>query len=298
MAEGAKAKLYVGTSGWSYPDWEGTVYPKGKRIDQLEFIAEYFNAVELNNTFYRPPTAQMTASWVRRTAEAKDFHFTLKLWQRFTHEREEAYTGEEVALFRRGIEPLAVSGRLGGILIQFPWSFQNTPESCELVARICRDFGDYNKWIEVRHKSWESAESFKFFEGLKLGFANIDQPVSKTSIGPSARLTSESAYVRLHGRNYKAWFDHDAGANEKYNYLYSEDELKDWVDNIEKLRRQTVTVYAFLNNHYRGQAPANALQLTSRLTGRKVPVPKDLLETYPELKDIARAGSDKTGELF
>ena len=294
----SRAKLYIGTSGWSYPDWAGIVYPKSKHVDQLRCIAQYFNAVEINTSFYRPPTAAMAASWVKRTSDAGDFHFTLKLWQRFTHERAEPYTAQDVALFRGGIEPLAASGRLGGILIQFPWSFQNGPEAQELISRLCKDFGDYNRWIEVRHNSWDDPECYKLFQELKLGFANIDQPVSKTSIAPSATLTSDSAYVRLHGRNYKAWFDRNAGPNEKYNYLYDEEELKEWVDNIQVLREKALTVYAFLNNHYRGQAPTNALQLASRLTGKRVSVPAELMETYPELRDIALTDGDHTGNLF
>jgi uncharacterized protein YecE (DUF72 family) len=298
MGGEGKAKLYIGTSGWSYPDWAGIVYPRRKKVDELAFIAEYFNAVEINTTFYRPPTAQMTASWVRRTNDAGDFHFTVKLWQRFTHERENPYGAEDVETFKRGIEPLAVSGRLGGVLLQFPWSFSKTEETSDYVGRLAREFGEYNKWIEVRHRSWDEPASYQFFRDAGLGFANIDQPVSKTSIEPSAIATSRSAYVRLHGRNYKAWFDHDAGVNEKYNYLYTEKELGEWVDHIEKLRKQSATLYAFMNNHFRGQAAVNALQLTSWVEGRKVRVPPDLGETYPELKEIARSDKDKTGELF
>ena len=298
MHASPESKLYIGTSGWSYPDWEGTVYPRGKRIDQLRFIAQYFNAVELNNTFYRPPTAKMTESWVKRTSDAEDFHFTLKLWQRFTHERHRPYDTSDVDLFKRGIEPLAASGRLGGMLIQFPWSFANSDEAREHIARLCRDFSDTRKWIEVRHRSWDVPESYAFFRELKLGVANIDQPISKTSIRPGAILTSESAYVRLHGRNARAWFDQGAGRNEKYNYLYSDDELREWVDHIEKLRKDAVSVYAFLNNHYRGQAPANALQLASTLMGRKVDVPETLLATFPRLEQIATGGGSDTGRLF
>jgi len=298
MSAPDRAKLYIGTSGWSYPDWGGIVYPKSRKINPLEFIAQHFNAVEINTTFYHPVSPQVAASWVRHTHSANDFHFTAKLWQRFTHETSQPYSPSEVTLFSKGIEPLAASGRLGGILIQFPWSFQNLPETREHILKLCKDFGPYNKWVEVRHISWDTPEGLKFFEDHGLGFVNIDQPISRTSIRPSATLTSQSGYVRLHGRNAKAWFDKNADRDQKYNYLYSGQELDEWVEKIQALRQKAVTLFAFLNNHYRGQAPANALQLMHRLTGKRVRVPESLAETYPELQEIALVDGDHTGQLF
>ena len=300
MANLAK-NLFIGTSGWSYPDWEGIFYPKRKPhgFDELRYLAQYFNAVELNNTFYRPPPANYAKGWVERTEDAGRFHFTLKLWQRFTHERENPYTEEDVSVFKRGIEPLAQSDRLGGVLIQLPWSFQNTPETREYLERVSRDFREYRRFIEVRHRSWQNEESFRFFRDLGLNWTNIDQPVSRSSVKPSAVVTGEAAYVRLHGRNYKAWFDRDAGRDDRYNYLYSDEELDEWVQKIQKLVGTVDFVYAFTNNHFRAQAPANALQIMSKLTGAAVDVPETLAQTYPFLRDIERKHpGDRTQRLF
>lgn len=293
--------LFIGTAGWSYPDWAGIFYPRKKPsgFDELRYIAKYFNAVELNNTFYRPPLANYAKRWVEKTADAKAFHFTLKLWQRFTHERAAPYTQKDLDVFKSGIEPLAASDRLGGILLQFPWSFQNCVENQTYLEKLSADFADYRRFIEVRHKSWQNDEALDLFRGLGLNFTNIDQPVSKTSVTPSATVTGEAAYVRLHGRNYKAWFSKDAGRDEKYNYLYTDAELDEWVENIRKLVGTVDFVYAFTNNHYRGQAPANSLQIMSKLSGTSVDVPETLAETYPFLRDIAKTGrSDRTGRLF
>ena len=293
--------LFVGTAGWSYPDWEGIFYPRKKPrgFDELRYLARYFNAVELNNTFYRPPLANYAKRWVERTADAGRFHFTLKLWQRFTHERQQPYTNEDLRTFKEGIEPLAASDRLGGILIQFPWSFQSNAENAEYLERLSADFAEYRRFIEVRHKSWQNEEAFDFFRRLGLNWTNIDQPISKTSVRPSALVTGDAAYVRLHGRNYKAWFDRDAGRDERYNYLYSDDELDEWVQKIQTLVGTVDFVYAFTNNHFRGQAPANSLQIVSKLTGAAVDVPETLAETYPFLRDIARTDTaDRTGRLF
>lgn len=293
--------LFVGTAGWSYPDWEGIVYPKKKPhgFDELRYMAQYFNAIELNNTFYRPPLANYAKRWVERTADVPRFHFTLKLWQRFTHERGEPYTERDLDVFKSGIAPLAESDRLGGILFQFPWSFQNTPENAQYLEKLSGDFSGYRRFLEVRHKSWQNEQSFRFFRELGLNWTNIDQPVSRTSVRPSAVVTGEAAYVRLHGRNYKAWFSKDAGRDERYNYLYSDEELDEWVKNIKNLIGSVDYVYAFTNNHYRGQAPANALQIMSKLSGTAVDVPEALAETYPFLRDIQRREpGDRTRRLF
>ncbi len=298
---GLPNNVFVGTSGWSYPDWEGTFYPIRKPVgfNELQYLARFFNAVELNNTFYRPPVAAYSQRWVERTTDCPRFHFTLKLWQRFTHERETPYTDEHLTTFKQGIEPLAASDRLGGILMQFPWSFQNTPETREYLAKLSADFADYRRFLEVRHRSWQNDETFRFLRETGLNWTNIDQPVSRTSVRPSAVVTGDVAYVRLHGRNYGAWFDRDAGRDDRYNYLYSDEELDGWVQKIRELVQTSSAVYAFTNNHYRAQAAANALQIASKLAGGHVPVPDTLAETYPFLRDIARTGpEDRTKSLF
>ena len=288
--------VYVGTAGWSYEDWEGIVYPavKPKGFSFLRYLSDYFNAFEVNSSFYRPPTARMARGWLRQTARRDDLRFTLKLWRRFTHEREEPWTPADVELYRAGIDPLAEAGRLGGVLLQFPWSFKNTPENREWLGRLAREFSDYPCFVEVRHGSWGEPESHEFFRSLGLGLCNIDQPIFGKSIEPSAVLTSREGYVRLHGRNYEAWFAQPRPGetdqqrrNARYDYLYSDSELDEWVGRIHELFRQADTVYVFTNNHYRGQAPANALQLQAKLSGHAVPVPPTMLESFPFLRDIA-----------
>ena len=162
----------------------------------------------------------------------------------------------------------------------------------------------------VRHDSWGKPEGYEFFGSLGLGFCNIDQPIFGKSIKPSAVLTGRQGYVRLHGRNYQAWFaekrpdeTEEEHRDERYNYLYSEAELDEWVKRIHELMGQAELVFVITNNHYRGQAPANALQLRTKLFGHTVPVPPTMLEHFPFLRDIAtsaapKRASDKQKRLF
>lgn len=289
-------RVYVGTAGWSYRDWEGIVYPprKPRGFSPLGYLADYFDAVEVNNTFYRPPSPQAAEGWLEQTRHREDFHFTLKLWRRFTHQREEPWSAAEVDTFRAGIDPLAEAGRLGGLLLQFPWSFRDTPENRDWLSRLAREFAEYRLFAEVRHGSWGGPDAYEFLRSAGLNFCNIDQPVLGRSIEPSAVVTGPAGYVRLHGRNYEAWFaEPEPGRsdqehrNQRYNYLYSEAELDEWVDRIHQLIRRADSVYVFTNNHYRGQAPANALQLRAKITGHAVAVPPPMLEHFPFLRAVA-----------
>ncbi len=297
---GARGPIRVGTSGWSYADWEGRFYPPGKPrgFDELAYHARWFDAVEVNSSFYRPPSARAAASWLRRTPP--DFEFTFKLHQRFTHEREKPWTADDVAEYRRGIEPIREAGRLGAVLVQFPWSFRADADARRHLEAIRRDFGDLPLVVEVRHAGWMAEGPMRFLRGLGVGFCNIDQPPSRGGVPPTALATSPVGYVRLHGRNSAAWFKKDAGADARYDYLYSEAELDEWIERIRQVARASEKTYVFTNNHYRGQAPANALQILSRLSGGRVPVPPPLVDAYPFLESVAAEGPapGEQGRLF
>jgi uncharacterized protein YecE (DUF72 family) len=292
-------KTYVGSSGWSYPDWEGVVYPqeKPKGFSPLAYLAQYVDAVELNMSFYRPPTEAMSAKWVKTIAFKPDFLFTAKLWQRFTHERDRPWTAQEVDQFKRGLMPLHESDRFGALLMQFPWSFQATPESRDWLSRLAEAFAEFPRVVEVRHASWGADESRDFLAARQLNFCNIDEPHSSQNLSGTSFATGPIAYYRFHGRNAKAWFAKDAGRDKRYDYLYSANELTPWVERIRKMSERVQRLFVMNNNHYRGQGIVNSLQIKSMLTGAPVPVPPSLRVRYPVLNDLA-AGEPGQATLF
>src|ERR1044071_57678 len=150
-----KRKIYVGPAGWSYKDWNGIVYPAkpGSKFDPLSYLAEFFDTIEINSSFYRPPAASSSKAWARRVAHNPDFKFTTKLYKPFTHERGKA-TDEDERIFREGIDPLAEAGRLGALLLQFPWSFKNTEEERDYLSSLLDRFKDYPLVVELRHATW------------------------------------------------------------------------------------------------------------------------------------------------
>jgi len=278
----AGAEIYVGPAGWSYEDWNGIVYPdpKPRGFRPPAYLARYFNTIELNSTFYRPPAPRHCERWVRDVEARPDFLYTAKLWQRFTHQREERPTKGDVQLYRQGIAPLAEAGRLGAVLMQFPWSFRFGPQSQNYLRQLVDEFSDLPLVLEVRNRGWIQDRPLRFIESLGVGFCNIDQPAFRSNIPLTSYAFGSVGYLRLHGRNYKAWFAQDAGRDERYDYSYEERELDQIQAALEEIASKVERMFVIANNHYRGQAVATGIQLMRRITGEDVPFPGRVGEQY------------------
>jgi len=282
------AEVRVGTSGWSYRDWKGVVYPgtPGPGFRALAYLSEFFDTVEINTTFYHPPSPRSCERWLEDVAGNPAFRFTVKLWQRFTHEPE--WEPGDVDVFLDAVRPLLDSRRVGALLVQFPWSFDHSRENAEKLKRLADAFQRLPLALELRNASWDNDKVLDWLRRHGVGFCNIDQPASRRSITGTDYVTGPMAYYRLHGRNRDAWFDKSAGRDQRYDYLYSAEELDPWISRIDAAREKAEQVYVMANNHFRGQAPVNALQLRAALSGGKVRVPPSLIEYYPVLQGIAR----------
>jgi len=279
--------IRVGPAGWSYKDWEGIVYPlkKGSKFDALVYLTDFFDTIELNNTFYRPPTPQMSKSWAKRIQSNPRFKFTAKLWRNFTHERESLTEADE-GVFKSGLEPLMESGRLGTLLLQFPYSFHYHEENRDYVKELAGRFKDYPLVLEIRHASWDRASAFQFLRELQVGFCNIDQPQVSYSIGATKKVTSRVGYLRLHGRNVKEWFHEAAGRDARYDYLYNEFELFELTERIRQIAQEAEETYVITNNHYHGKAVCNALEIKAKLGEKNLKIPEVLLQHYPQLQEV------------
>lgn len=280
------ATIRVGVAGWDYKDWRGIVYPqpRPRGFDPLPYLAGFLDCIEINTTFYRPPRPSVAERWAERVADTRDFRFSAKLWQRFTHDRETAWKKKEVRDTRNGFAPLLEAGRLSTLLAQFPWSFKNDETNREWIEDVHAAFDAFPLVIEVRHASWNVPEFFEWLVEHGIGFVNIDQPQFSKSIKPSAVGTARTGYIRVHGRNYSDWFRKDAGRDARYDYLYEPDQLKPWAKRAKQLAREddVEEVDVVFNNHYKGQAVVNALQFKKLMTRRKVEAPPTLAEGFGE----------------
>lgn len=284
------ATVRVGPAGWSYDDWKGIVYPSEmpRQLHPLEFLSRYFDTVEVNSSFYRPLQAHYASNWVTLLDGNPRFKLTAKLYKAFTHDRDTWPAQHDIDAVRAGFDPLVDAGRLGAVLVQFPWSFKRTVDNRNWLARVVGTFSEYPLALEVRHASWNRPEVFEELAERHIAFCNIDQPLFSDSLEPTDKVTARVGYVRLHGRNANDWFREDAGRDERYDYLYSKEELGQWLLKIERIREMASEVYAITNNHYRGQAVVNAFELQDGLGIRKqTPLPDSLIEAYPRLKELA-----------
>ena len=253
--------IRLGTSGFSYDDWIGEVYPEDlPRWAWLGFYAEKFDTVELNVTYYRIPETKYVKGWVDRTPD--DFLFAVKAHRSLTHERKDP----DFQAYLQGLNPLIESGKLACILAQFPHSFHNTPENIEYLKRVREGLPDLPVVVEFRDAAWVHEGIFDLLKEHELGFCCVDEPPLKGLMPPISVVTSQVAYVRFHGRNITKWWDHEHGW-ERYDYTYSSDELRDWIPKIQELDATAPLTLVYANNHYRGQSVDTLNKLGSLLAG-------------------------------
>jgi uncharacterized protein YecE (DUF72 family) len=293
---------YIGTAGWSYPHWDGVVYPqnKGPAFHPLELIAKYANVVEINSSFYQALRPELTRLWMKKVEHNPNFQFTAKLNQNFTHKR--LLIDSEIAAFKEGLRPLQKAKRLGALLMQFPWSYRFNEENKDFFIRLRRAFHDFPLVAEMRHDSWMSEEALGTFLDYKVGFCNVDQPQHTRAMPPTALLTTGIGYVRLHGRNpINALGSFEAGAPraKQHDYLYNEAELAEWSKRIEHISRFADKTFVIFNNDAAGKSFVNALQLEKMMGLLQNPAPITLRRKFPvQLEHFGRHNNAEQQVLF
>jgi len=254
--------IYIGTAGFSYADWKGVFYPErlGAR-DMLEFYAARFPVVEVNSSWYAIPPSSRFDSMAKRTPEG--FRFVVKAYKGITHDVPGA--PEDFRSFLRSLRPLEEKGKLAAVLAQFPWGFRNTPENRLYLEHLREMMGQRPVVVEFRNQQWVEEATWELLRRLRLAFCCVDEPRLKGLVKPLAVHTAEPAYVRFHGRNSRTWWDRQRESWERYDYLYSREELEEWRDKVGELASRARDVYLIFNNHYRGQAVRNARMMADLL---------------------------------
>lgn len=251
--------IFIGTAGYSYADWRGPFYPAGLPSgEMLSYYARCFSFVEINSSYYQIPHPKVFVNMLAKTS--KDFLFVVKAHQDLTHSRRP----ETVTKFLDCLEPLQTAGQFAGILLQFPFSFKNNEDARRYLLDLGAALGDIPKFVEFRHDSWIHPAIFQFLGEAGLSFVSVDQPRLRGLLPQVCTATSTWAYVRFHGRNASSWWNHKE-AYERYDYLYTEAELLEWVPKILELARRTEKVFVSMNNHYQGKAVLNARMLREML---------------------------------
>jgi len=262
--------IKIGTSGFSFSDWKGTAYPIG--IREREMLPYYekelgFNALEVNFTYYTLPSQKSFAAMSQKTS--KGFEFVVKAFRGMTHEIRNKETGamidtrETFEKFRYSLVPLIGDGKLACVLGQFPYGFFPNRENLEYLHRFKEQMGGIPLVFEFRNQTWLREKTFQFLEENGVGFCIVDEPKLPKLMPYVPKATSGIGYFRFHGRN-RNWFN--APISVRYNYLYSEEELKEFIPDIRDISQKATKTFIFFNNCYSGYAAKNAAQLAKLFT--------------------------------
>lgn len=283
-------RFWFGPAGWAYPDWKGRVYPlaRPQGFHPLRYLAGFMNLMEVNASFYAPVSASAASQWLELVADHPEFRFVIKGWQRFTHDPDALPASAALEQWVAGVQPLADSGRLLAVLLQFPISVLDSPWVRQrlLALRAALPIS-WTLAVEVRHQTWLRTDSLGFLEKHGFAFVNIDQPQGRGTLPPTALRTHELGYVRLHGRNAAAWFDTGAGRDARYDWHYSQRELEEWVAPLRMLSAGGAPTVLVGNNHFHGKAVAAVLSLVHALAPQAaLRVPEPLLHHFNELRSI------------
>jgi uncharacterized protein YecE (DUF72 family) len=262
-------ELLLGCSGWNYPDcadkggWTGVFYPD-KDTKRLRYYSQFFNTAEMDSTFYEKFYSHMTKGTFIGMSRAtpEKFQFSIKVPETVTHvKRLDIKKGAMTSFeeFLDKISPLKTANKLGAILFQLPPSFtvkefKNTEQFLDRLSTS----GDVNYAMEFRHPSWETEGPWEMLKHYNIAAVMTDSP-AKENLQFLSRitLTADHSFLRFHGRNTKGHY--------WYNYLYSERELKPWVEKVDQIRKQTKVLRVYFNNHYGGKAVVNALQFKAMI---------------------------------
>jgi uncharacterized protein YecE (DUF72 family) len=256
-------EILVGTSGYSFDDWVGKFYPDGiRKGNMLSYYVQHFPVVEVNSSYYRIPRSAVLHQMERKTPPG--FEFIIKAHKSMTHSLDAG--PDEYSQFIDALEPVQDAGKFSGVLLQFPWGFKHTRGARDHLKSLRANLPEFPLFVEFRNDGWIRDETFSLLEDLGIGYCSVDEPRLKGLVPPIVKNTGGAGYVRLHGRNAKNWWGRTAGGD-RYDYMYSNDELKEWVDKIRGLAAEAKKTYVFFNNCHAGQAATNAQLMQQMLRG-------------------------------
>ncbi len=248
------AEIFLGTSGYSYQDWNNIFYPEGlDKKEQLDFYGTVFNTVEINFTYYSLPGPSIFLNMSQKVSE--DFVFSIKGFSKMTHTRD--YTGDDLSQFKSSLLPLIEQDKFAIVLLQFPWAFKAGIKNLDYISRLKDGFGDIDICVEFRNDSWLKDPVFEKLKGLGVGFCNVDGPPLRGLLPPTEINTTNTGYIRFHGRNSANWW-RPKQAFQRYDYMYTREELAGWIPRIKKVAGSTKRTVIYFNNHYRAQAVRSA----------------------------------------
>jgi len=233
----------MGTSGWSYDEWVGILYPSST-TPKLKHYASFFHTVEVDSSFYSMPSSKLVLGWIKNTPA--DFRFSVKMPKTISHELKlevKDQLEKEVSTFLRVIQPLSSSQKLGSILVQLPPSFEFDAERIERFLNLLPT-DEFRFSVEFRNRTWLNNDTWRILERKRVAYTIVDEPLLPNDL----ITTADHVYLRWHGHGKNVWYD----------YRYSQDQIEEWAEKIKNLEGKEI--YAYWNNHFHGYAVLNCLE--------------------------------------
>lgn len=264
--------VYIGTSGYDYPEWRGVLYPP--ELPREEFLACYsrhFNALELNFSYYGMPDERQMDSMVKRSGGL--VHFSVKAHRSLTHSVDVSSWRESARTFRQALLPMVNRGLLLSVLLQFPQSFHYAVDERRYLDSLTAEFSDLPLIVEFRHASWQNPRVWDGLRSRGIGWCICDLPELRNLPANTQIVTASSAYLRFHGRNSAAW--HGTDARDRYDYLYTDSDLESYAPVVASLTSSSEVLQIYFNNHAKGHAVVNArrMQILAEQATRTLPHP-------------------------
>ncbi|MDD3050809.1 MAG: DUF72 domain-containing protein [Candidatus Cloacimonetes bacterium] len=259
-----KEKIRIGTSGYSFADWKGDFYPANlKQNEYLDYYQKYFDTVELNFSYYGIPKNENLLNLEELVSDT--FAFFIKAYKSLTHfyplKLDKTAVFNDLKTFRDALKNTA---KIKGILFQFPFDFKYTNANLAFILELATELSDYRIIWEFRHESWLNYSVSNVMKEKKISYCCVDEPQLPGLIPPIVRVFNDTAYLRFHGRNKTNWWKNQRDL--RYDYLYTSEELDEWMNKIQYLTAEAEMVYIFFNNCHLGKAVKNAKMLQKKLT--------------------------------
>lgn len=268
-------RVAVGVSGWRYESWRELLEQSGTGPDEILTTMQWlFDVIEIADSYYHPPAAATVERWLQGLDQRAMVRFSIKLWQKFVREPGALSSPVDVRLFKSVLKPLQAANRLAVVVAQFPIAFEACSKHEAWLASLHDNFADCPLVLELIHPSWQKSAFLHELCQRGVSVAHVEQPGIAAAFQPHGG-SMPVGYLRCNGNNVAHWFDTKASRDQRFEYFYSEAEIRGLATKINAISRKSLSCYVIFNNYPRGFALSNALQLRQTFTGL---VPVQLLD--------------------
>ena len=276
-ATARRQRVAIGVSGWRHESWRELLEQSGSGLDDILTTLQWlFEVIEIADSYYHPPAVATVERWLRGLDQQAAVRFSVKLWQKFVREPGALSSPGDVRLFKSVLLPLQAANRLAAVVAQFPIAFEARSKHEAWLAALYDNFADYPLVLELLHPSWQKSAFLRDLCQRGVSIAHLEQPGMAAAFQPHD-WSMPVGYLRCSGENRVHWFDLNASRDQRFEYFYSDDEIRGLTAKVNAISNKSLSCYVIFNNYPKGFALRNAVQLRQTFTELPVSAPAQLL---------------------